>query len=77
MRPLEVLDAGPFAIKVFERLLTEQANICLEAAGRCENQKAAALLRLLAVDLLLEADAHRVHREAKLDRRLGTAADVK
>ena len=49
-------------MKVFERLLTEQANVCLDAAERCQNQKAAALLRLLAVDLLLEA---------QLERRLG------
>lgn len=49
-------------MKVFVRLLEEQAERCIELAHQCHTQKAERVLRLLAVDLMLAAEGHRTRR---------------
>lgn len=47
--------------EVSASLLEEYAERCIQLAYRCQNKNAEKFLRLLAVDLMLEAEVRRPH----------------
>lgn len=54
-------------MRVFVRLLEEQAERCIQLAYQCRNKNAERFLRLLAVDLMLAAEVRRPRRNAVAD----------
>lgn len=55
-------------MRVWVRLSEEQAELCLKLAYQSKNKKAERLLRLLAVDLMLEAEQHRARLPRLVER---------
>ncbi len=47
-------------MRVFVRLLEEQAERCIQLAYQCQNKNAERILRMLAVDLMLAAEEQRI-----------------
>jgi hypothetical protein len=66
---------------VFAGILESYAERCIQLAYQCQNKNAERFLRLLAVDLMLAAQARQPHRRqiadelADLSRLSRTAAD--
>ena len=48
-------------MRLWVRLLEEQAERCLSLAYQCQNKDAERIMRLLAVDLMLAAEQHRLN----------------
>lgn len=56
-------------MRVWVRLLEEQAELCLKLAYQSKSKKAERLLRLLAVDLMLAAEKKRARLPRPVERK--------